>query len=181
MPALPSLKSLQSLAKAFSGENATSMIRREWKRLSGKPGGKLLFSKMIGLVVPYTGTIGARIEEVREGYAKVLLPDRRAVRNHLKSIHAIAMANLVELTANLAVLFTAPEDTRMIPTRMSMEWVKKGRGTLTAECTLTATISGSERKEYENEVLIRDAQGDLVAKGTVRSLIGPKRKADAAA
>jgi len=180
MPGLPSVKSLQSVARAFSGENATSVIRREWKRLSSKPGGKLLFSKLMGLMVPYTGSMGARVEEIREGYAKVTLTERRAIRNHLRSIHAVALANLVEFTANLAVLFTAPEDTRMIPTRLTIEWLKKARGTVTAECQCS-TPSGSERKEYDNEVLIRDAQGEVVARGTVRSLIGPKRKADAAA
>jgi len=177
---MPSLPSVQSLVKSFSGENATSLIRREWKRLSTKPGGKLLFSKMLGLVAPYTGSMGARVEEIREGYAKVLLPDRRAVRNHLRSIHAIALTNLVELTANLAVLFSAPEDARMIPTRMTMEWVKKGRGTLVAECHCQLPI-GAEKKEYDNEVVIKDKDGDVVARGTVRSLIGPKRKAEAAA
>lgn len=171
MPALPSIK---SLAKTLSGENATAIIRREWKRLSTKPGGKLLFSKMLGLMAPYTGTIGARVEEIREGYAKVALPDRRAVRNHLGSVHAIALANLVELTANLAVLFSAPENTRMIPTRMSIEWVKKGRGALVADCHCAMPI-GKEQREYDNEVVIRDAQGDVVARGTVRSLIGPRR------
>ena len=177
---MPGLPSIQSLVKSFSGENASSLIRREWNRLSGMPGGKLLFSKMIGLVVPYTGTIGARVEEIREGYAKVTLTERRAVRNHLRSVHAIALTNLVELTANLAVLFSAPEDARMIPTRMTMEWLKKARGTLTAECHCQLPI-GVERKEYDNEVVIRDQAGDVVAKGTVRSLIGPKRKAEAAA
>jgi acyl-coenzyme A thioesterase PaaI-like protein len=177
MPALPDLKSIM---KSFSGENATSLIRREWKRLSTKPGGKLLFSKMLGLVAPYTGSMGARVDEIREGYAKVLLTERRAIRNHLGSVHAIALTNLVELTANLAVLFSAPEDARMIPTRMTMEWVKKGRGTLVAECHCQLPI-GVEKKEYDNEVVIRDKDGDVVAKGTVRSLIGPKRKAEAAA
>jgi uncharacterized protein (TIGR00369 family) len=176
MPALPSVK---SLTKTFSGENATSLIRREWTRLSTKPGGKLLFSKLLGFVAPYTGSMGARVEEIREGYAKVLLPDRRAVRNHLRSIHAIALANLIEYTANLAVLFTAPEDARMIPTRMTVEWIKKGRGTLVAECTCAQPI-GLEKKEYDNTVVIRDGQGEVIAKGTVTSLIGPKRKADAA-
>ena len=177
MPALPSL---QSIVKSFSGENATSLIRREWKRLSTKPGGKLLFSKMLGLVAPYTGSMGARVDEIREGYAKVLLTEHRAIRNHLRSVHAIALTNLVELTANLAVLFSAPEDARMIPLRMTMEWVKKGRGTLVAECHCQLPI-GAEKKEYDNEVVIRDKAGDVVAKGTVRSLIGPKRKAEAAA
>jgi len=177
---MPGLPSVQSLMKSFSGENATSLIRREWKRLSGKPGGKLLFSKMLGLVAPYTGTMGARIEEIREGYAKVTLREHRTVRNHLRSIHAIALTNLVELTANLAVLFSAPEDARMIPTRMTMEWLKKARGTVVAECHCQLPI-GVERKEYDNEVVIRDQDGDVVAKGTVRSLIGPKRKAEAAA
>ncbi|HEY8210438.1 MAG TPA: DUF4442 domain-containing protein [Myxococcaceae bacterium] len=177
MPALPSM---QSLMKSFGGENATSLIRREWKRLSTKPGGKLVFSKMLGLVAPYTGSMGARVDEIREGYAKVLLTERRAVRNHLRSIHAIALTNLVELTANLAVLFSAPEDARMIPTRMTMEWVKKARGTVVAECHCQLPI-GAERKEYDNEVIIKDKDGDVVARGTVRSLIGPKRKAEAAA
>lgn len=175
------MPSLPSLSKAFAGENATVMIRREWKRLSGKPGGKLLFSKLLGLVVPYTGTIGARVEEVREGYARLTLPDRRQVRNHLRSIHAIALANLVEFTANMAVLFSAPEDSRMIPTALSMEYLKKARGTLTAECRCQLPI-GQEKKEYVNEVLIRDAEGEVVAKGSVRSLIGPqKKKVEAAA
>src|ERR1043165_8020066 len=85
-PAFSPLNDL-SIVKSFSGENAGSLIRREWKRLSSKPGGKLLFSKMISLMVPYTGTIGARVEEIREGYAKVQLTERRGIRNHLQSIH----------------------------------------------------------------------------------------------
>jgi acyl-coenzyme A thioesterase PaaI-like protein len=177
---MPGLPSVQSIVKSFAGENATSLIRREWKRLSGKPGGKLLFSKMLGLVAPYTGSMGARVDEIREGYARVSLKESRSIRNHLRSIHAIALTNLVELTANLAVLFSAPEDSRMIPTRMTMEWMKKARGTVIAECTCQLPI-GLEKKEYDNEVVIRDQDGDVVAKGTVRSLISPKRKAESAA
>jgi acyl-coenzyme A thioesterase PaaI-like protein len=171
---------MAGLLDGFRGAEAGATVRNQWDRLSGLPGGKALFSRLIGLVVPYTGSIGARADEVRQGYARVILKDRRAVRNHLQCVHAIALANLAELTANLAVLYSAPGDTRMILTGISMEYLKKARGQLTAECT--CPIPGSERKEYDNLVEIRDAKGELVARGHVRSLLGPKTASkDAAA
>jgi uncharacterized protein (TIGR00369 family) len=156
-----------------AGQNATVLIRKQWKLLSGLPGGKRVFSRMMGIIVPYTGTIGARVEELRDGYARVLLPDRRAVRNHLSSVHAIALANLAELAGNLAVLYSAPEDTRMIVAGISLEYLKKARGDITGECT--CEIPGRERKEYVNEVIMKDRAGEIVAKAQLRSLVGPKK------
>ncbi|HLL52985.1 MAG TPA: hotdog fold domain-containing protein [Myxococcaceae bacterium] len=156
-----------------AGQNATVLIRKQWKLLSGLPGGKRVFSRMMGIIVPYTGTIGARVEELRDGYARVLLPDRRAVRNHLSSVHAIALANLAELAGNLAVLYSAPEDTRMIVAGISLEYLKKARGDITGECT--CEIPGRERKEYVNEVVMKDRAGEIVARAQLRSLVGPKK------
>jgi acyl-coenzyme A thioesterase PaaI-like protein len=89
-------------------------LRRNWDRLSPLPGGKLLFSKVLGAVAPYSGSIDPRILELQPGYARISMSDRRAVRNHLQSIHAAAIVNLAELCGNLAVLYTLPEGDRMI-------------------------------------------------------------------
>lgn len=167
------LDAVRSLLKGFNGQDATSLVRNQWGVLSGLPGGRRLFSKVIALVVPYTGTIGAQVLELREGYAKVELPDRRLVRNHLRSVHAIALANLAELCGNLAVLYSAPENTRMIVSGISLEYTKKARGTITAECE--CAIPGEERREYVNEVLMKDQQGELVARAKLTSLISPKK------
>jgi uncharacterized protein (TIGR00369 family) len=157
----------------FNGSNATTLIRAQWRMLSRIPGGRRVFSKLMGVVAPYTGSIGAQVEDVRDGYARVTLADRRAVRNHLKCVHAIALANLAEMTGNLAVLYSAPEDTRMIVAGMSMEYLKKARGRITAECS--CAIPGRERKEYVNDVVMKDPDGNVVAKAQLRSLIGPRK------
>jgi acyl-coenzyme A thioesterase PaaI-like protein len=153
----------------------TNVIRTAWDRLSPLPGGKRLFSKAVGMAAPYTSTIDARVEEVRVGYAAVSLPDRHAVRNHLQCIHAVALVNLVELTGNVALAYSLPDDARFIVAGISIEYLKKARGILraTSECP---DISTSERREYLVPVRVWNRQGDEVARAELRTLVGPKKE-----
>ena len=147
-------------------------IRSLWQRFERVPGGKRLFSAALGRLAPYTGTISPRVEELREGYARVVMHDRRAVRNHLRSVHAIALMNLAEVTSGLALTYALPPDARAILTGLSIEFLKKARGTLTAEALLEPPAS-AERQEYEFESRIRDEAGDVVAVARARWLVGP--------
>jgi acyl-coenzyme A thioesterase PaaI-like protein len=147
-------------------------IREGWQRLKGIPGGSYIFDRLIGLAIPYTGALGAHVVTLEPGHARVQLLERRAIRNHLSSIHAIALANLAELTGNLALVYSLPEDSRFIVTAFSIEYKKKARGLITAECRCDPPRS-AEREEYELRVSLTDAGGTVVSVALIKTLVSP--------
>ncbi len=146
----------------------------QWRRLSRLPGGKRLFSRLVGRMAPYTGTIRPRVVELAPAYAKVQMRDRKRVRNHLNSLHAIALVNLAEVTSGLAFNAALPEDARAILTGISIEYLKKARGLLTAECVCPVPES-SEERDYEIHATIQDRAGEVVARATARWRVGPRQ------
>ncbi len=147
-------------------------IRDAWSRFQKLPAGDRLFSWALGRMVPYSGSIGAIVRELSPGHARVELRDGRKVRNHLDSIHAVALMNLAELSTGLALNTGLPDDARAILTRLTIEYGRKARGTLTSECSIEPPKT-NERREVEVEAVVRNAAGDVVAKAAARWLVGP--------
>lgn len=148
-------------------------IRSLWDRCKPLPAGTTLFSILVGRMAPYTGTIRPRVLELGEGFARVAMEDRRRVRNHLDSVHAIALMNLGEFTTGIALMYGLPDHARAILTRLSIDYHKKARGRLVADSRV-AIPDGLEREELELKSVIRDASGDIVAEATARWLVGPR-------
>ena len=142
------------------------MVAAWWNRLKDKPGGRTLFSMLIGRMAPYTNTIGARVQELGPGHSRWVMRDRRKVRNHLNSIHAVALVNLAEVSSGTAMLMGLSPDVRGIVTGLTIEYRKKARGTLTATCTCTVPTVTSELS-FDVPAVITDAAGDVVAEARV--------------
>lgn len=168
--ALGDLKRLLPMPKLDGSRN---LIRQAWDIMSGVPGGKVVFSRLVGRMAPYTGSIHAQVTVLRTGYAEVTMADRKAVRNHLDCVHAIALANLAELAGNVALMYSLPDDARFIVAGMEIEYVKKARGTIRAigEAPVPRT---SARASYDVSVTLRDEAGEEVARAILHSLVGPK-------
>ncbi len=148
-------------------------ILHRWRQLERLPGGRWLFSRLLDRFVPYSGSIGPQILALEAGHARVAVRDRPRVRNHLNSVHAIALANLGELTSGLALLTALDPGTRGIVVQLTIEYFKKARGTLTAEANCRAPEVEGEDVEHLAVADIRDSTDEVVARTTVRWRIGP--------
>lgn len=153
-------------------ESPAKKLLAAWTRLHGTPGGSWMFSRLLSWYVPYSGTIRPRVRELRPGFARVTLSDRRRVRNHLNSIHAIALVNLGEVTSGLAMISALPQGVRSIVTGLSTEFLKKARGTLTAECSCQVPQDIASTVEQVVIAQITDEANEVVARVSVTWRLG---------
>jgi len=78
------------------------------------------------------------------------------------------------LTGNTALAYSLPDDARFIVAKMNVEYLAKARGTIRAIATCEVPRT-SERRELEVLVRIENAEGKEVTRGTLSSLVGPKK------
>ncbi len=141
----------------------SQIILNGWKKASQIPLGKCFFSWIVKRAIPYTGALGSEIILLEAGHSEVKLKDRRGVRNHLSSIHAMALANLGEFATGLAVITALPADMRAILKGFQIEYLKKARGTLIAKADFNYTSSTSDAQDVEVVGNIYNTDQEIVA------------------
>jgi len=144
-----------------------------WRRLAPVPGRSRLFGQILGWMVPYSGTIHPLVLILEPGHARVEIRERRRVRNHLHSVHALALANLGELASGLAMTMALPDDVRGIPTRIEIDYLKKARGHLVAEGRAAPPRAVRHELDAPATAEITDQAGDMVARMTVTWRLAP--------
>jgi len=128
---------------------------------------------MMRNTAPYSATIRAQVESWEPGHITLRLKDRPAIRNHLNSIHAVALMNLCELTSGLCLLSSIPETVKGIPTRFSIDFRKKARGWLVAEAKVSPPLV-TERTSLVLKVDVKDGSHDVVCSAEVLWILQPK-------
>lgn len=134
-----------------------------WRTCERLPLGRGLFGLLIGRMVPYSASTAPRVEVLEPGHARVSMADRGAVRNHLGSVHAVALANLGEFTSGIAMIAALPAHLRSIVTRIEVDFVKKARGRITAEARVEVPhVTGPT--DHVVTAALTDPAGDAVAR-----------------
>ena len=146
-----------------------------WKRLEGKPFGKVIFSRAICFKAPYFATIAPRFVELRPGFARVAMKKRRAVQNHIGTVHAIAMCNLAEIAAGTLTEVSIPGSMRWLPKGMKVEYLKKAETDVEATATLPAVDEGDAR-DVPATVEVKDRAGTVVCRAVITMWVSPRKK-----
>jgi acyl-coenzyme A thioesterase PaaI-like protein len=148
-----------------------------YRRISRWPAGRWLFSRAVCFRAPYFATIAPRFVALEPGRCEVEIRDRRRVHNHIGTVHAIALCNLAELSAGVMTDASLPSTMRWIPKGMSVEYLKKARGTMHAIATPDiAIVDSSAGYELPVTVSVRDPQGDEVFRARIVMWLSPKSR-----
>lgn len=150
------------------------MILKWWNRLSALPFGRYFFSWAFWSFIPYTGSVRPEILELSRGLARVKIRDRRFHRNHLKSLHAIAIANVAECASGLSLVPGLPEGSQAILIKLEIEYLKKARGPIEARAECSPP-QDSQSQDFIVESFVRNKKQETVAKTKATWRIGPKR------
>ena len=154
-----------------------SQVLKLWKKLSNKPAGKWTFSKMICLKAPYFGSISPTFEKLDANYCEIRIPKKRAVLNHIGTVHAIAMCNMAELAGGTMTEVTVPSSHRWIPKGMTVEYLKKADTDLVAiAMPAQPSFQWTEGSDYLVNVDVKDTQGEIVFHAVITMWVSAKKK-----
>ncbi|MBB5018278.1 acyl-coenzyme A thioesterase PaaI-like protein [Chitinivorax tropicus] len=135
-------------------------------KLDGLPSGMKpsLQSFLLGNVVPFLGTAKLRFEHISQAQVVVSIKNRRRVQNHIKGVHAAAMALLAETATGFAVGMHLPDDKLPLIKTLKVDYLKRAQGDMKAVAALREdqiiAITTLEKGEVSVPVVITDASGE---------------------
>ena len=93
--------------------------------------GDRLFSLAFAQKAPYFWSIRPRFTVIEPNHAELVIPKRRAVQNHLGTVHAIALCNGLEAAMGALAEATIPSNKRWIPKGMDISYTAKATTDIT--------------------------------------------------
>jgi acyl-coenzyme A thioesterase PaaI-like protein len=148
-------------------------ILKLYNKFQKYPLGNKLFSKAITFKAPYFSTINPLVEDLEKGKCVISIKDRKSVRNHIGSVHAIAMCNLAELCAGLAIDASLDKSKRWIPKGMSVEYLKIAKGSLQG----VALVEASDLEVGDNQITVNvtNAKDEIVFRAVINMYVSLKK------
>jgi len=147
----------------FVIENSLTRLMRPLAKLPNNMRVSTL-SFILGKVVPYVGTSGLRYEEVTPTRVVVSIRNRRPVQNHIKGVHAAAMALLAETATGFVIGVNLSDEKLPLIKSLHVDYKRRTIGDMRAVASLTAEqvamIHASPKGELLVPVTVTDESGE---------------------
>src|SRR3954447_19431496 len=146
-----------------------------YRQVSRLPQGTRLFSVLFGLRAPYFATVRPHFVDLQPNYAELTIRKRRAVHNHIGTVHVIAICNGLEAAMGALAEATTPSHKRWIPKGMEVSYTAKA----TSDITCIAETDPEQWTGDDPDVPVRvrgvRKDGIVVIEGTIRLWVTPKK------
>ena len=143
-------------------------------KLNRFPFGQTLFSKLFAAKAPYFKTIKPYIETLEPNLCRVRLPKRKAVYNHIGTVHAIAVCNALEMAMGAMAEASIPKHLRWLPKGLNVNYVAKSTTDLIAEASVDA--DAWQPGDVNVTVKATDTNGQVVVEGIIPLWVTEKPK-----
>ncbi|TVP10305.1 MULTISPECIES: hotdog fold domain-containing protein [Shewanella] len=149
--------------------NSTLNLYHKCRRL---PFGNKIFSLLVSRMAPYFGSIKPIITQLEPNYCECLLRKRRAVENHIGTVHVIAICNGLEMAMGVMAEASIPPHLRWIPKGMTLDYTAKAGSDI--RCVAKVDANAWQPGDLDVEVLAYDSNDIRVVKGNIRLWISAK-------
>lgn len=139
-----------------------------YTRLTLLPAGQRLFSFLFSQKAPYFWTVRPRFVELRPSYAELRIKKRRAVLNHIGTVHVIAICNGLEAAMGSLAEVTIPPSKRWIPKGMDVEYTAKATSDITCIAETDPECWAGDDPDVPVRVRAVREDGTAVVRGTIR-------------
>lgn len=148
-------------------------ILKLYESLSSKPLGRWLFSKIIAFKVPYFGTISSTITVLEPNHCQCVIKKRRAVHNHIKTVHAIAVCNGLELAMGMMAEASIPKHLRWLPKGMDVNYIAKAGSDI--RCVAVVSEGVWQPGDVVVDVAAYDINDVAVVTGQIKLWVSEKK------
>ena len=143
-----------------------------WEKAKRLPAGQKWFSWIFCRKAPYFGTVKPLVREVRPNYCEVYFKKRRAVENHIGTVHVIAICNALEMAMGAVAEASIPKHLRWIPRGMEVNYTAKA----TSDIVAIAETRPEDWKPGDLAVQVRALRDDgtVVVEGVIMLYVSEK-------
>ena len=142
-------------------------ILRLYRQVTRLPLGDRLFSFVFARKAPYFATVRPRFTVLEPNHVELVIPKRRAVHNHIGTVHAIALCNGLEAAMGALAEATIPRHKRWIPKRMEVAYPAKADSDIICVAETDPAQWSGDDPDLPVRVRGIRADGTLVIEGVI--------------